>query len=260
VTQSPLAFTTSWDDGHPLDLRVADLLARYGCRATFYVPLANGEGLPVMSAADIRRLGEGFEIGSHTIDHCYLDTVGVAEARRQIAEGKSGLEDILGRRVDGFCYPGGHFTRDHRQMVIDEGFQYARTIAGFHRRPLLDPFRMPTTLQFFPNDRPALLRNFLRHGHWGGRSGLFAVALRGDDLMARLRAMLDHLCRAGGLFHLWGHSWELDRFNGWALLDDFLSYVAKRVPPEGRLTNGEALRGVRSTAATPTATFGDVRL
>ena len=74
-------FTTSWDDGHPLDTRIAELLSRHGFQGTFYVPLSNREGLPVMPPEEMRRLGRGFEIGSHTIDHCYLKTVGAVEAR-----------------------------------------------------------------------------------------------------------------------------------------------------------------------------------
>lgn len=35
--------TSSWDDGHPLDLRVADLLARCGVKGTCYVPVRNPE-------------------------------------------------------------------------------------------------------------------------------------------------------------------------------------------------------------------------
>jgi hypothetical protein len=31
--------TTSWDDGHPSDLRVAELLIKHGLRGTFYVPM-----------------------------------------------------------------------------------------------------------------------------------------------------------------------------------------------------------------------------
>ncbi len=31
--------TTSWDDGHPLDFRVAELLSKYGLRGTFYIPM-----------------------------------------------------------------------------------------------------------------------------------------------------------------------------------------------------------------------------
>jgi hypothetical protein len=30
--------TASWDDGHPLDFRIADMLERYGLTGTFYVP------------------------------------------------------------------------------------------------------------------------------------------------------------------------------------------------------------------------------
>src|SRR5437762_91335 len=112
-----IVFTTSWDDGHPLDMRVADLLSRYGFAGTFYQPLSNREGLPVMAPSDVRRLSESFEIGSHTIDHCYLDRVDEAEARRQIAGGKDRIEQILGHQVSGFCYPGGHYTSKHRQFV-----------------------------------------------------------------------------------------------------------------------------------------------
>ena len=35
--------TTSWDDGHPLDLKLADLLARYPIPAALYVPLGNSQ-------------------------------------------------------------------------------------------------------------------------------------------------------------------------------------------------------------------------
>jgi len=82
-------FTTSWDDGHPLDAQMAELLSRHGFQSTFYTPLSNREGLAVMSPGEMRRLGQGFEIGSHTVDHCCLKTVDAAEARRQIVEGKN---------------------------------------------------------------------------------------------------------------------------------------------------------------------------
>ncbi|MGH7837447.1 MAG: polysaccharide deacetylase family protein, partial [Candidatus Binataceae bacterium] len=61
--------TTSWDDGHPLDLRVAELLAAHGVRGTFYVPVrASADSL--MKPADLRRLRNlGMEIGAHTVSH-----------------------------------------------------------------------------------------------------------------------------------------------------------------------------------------------
>jgi putative transposase len=35
--------TTSWDDGHPLDLKLAELLKKYDIPATLYMPMDNPE-------------------------------------------------------------------------------------------------------------------------------------------------------------------------------------------------------------------------
>jgi peptidoglycan/xylan/chitin deacetylase (PgdA/CDA1 family) len=35
--------TTSWDDGHPLDLKLAELLKKYDVPATLYMPMDNPE-------------------------------------------------------------------------------------------------------------------------------------------------------------------------------------------------------------------------
>src|SRR5215212_7229599 len=101
------AFTFSIDDGHPSDLRMADLLDKHGLKATFYIPIRNREGPPVMNGAQLRQLADRFELGSHTYDHCYLKTVGIEQAHHQITAGKRALEDIIGKPVQGFCYPGG---------------------------------------------------------------------------------------------------------------------------------------------------------
>ena len=235
-------FTSSWDDGHPLDAQVAELLSRHGFQGTFYVPLSNREGLPVMPPGEMRSLGQGFEIGSHTIDHCYLKTVDAAEARRQIVEGKTRLEQILGHRVSGFCYPGGHRTLEHRQMVADAGFDYARTIESFYRTLPADPFRMPTTTQFYPHRRVVQVRNFIMCDEWGRNLDLFFISMGRGNFISRLQAMLDHVCLHGGGFHLWGDSWELEAFDGWRQLDSFLRYAAGHIAAERRLNNHEVLR------------------
>ncbi len=248
---NPTIFTTSWDDGHPLDLRVGEILSQHGFQGTFYVPISNREGLPVLQSGEIQRLGETFEIGSHTIDHRYLRTVGAADARRQIAGGKEQLEQILGHGVSGFCYPGGHYAAQDRQMVIDAGFAYARTGANFYGAVPPDRFSVPTTIQFYPHTRDALIRNFLSHGDWGRRANLCRVALWRGDLMARLQAVLDHVCAYGGVFHLWGHSWELEAFDGWRQLERFLAHAAERVPQGGRLTNRQTVQTAAAAAGAP---------
>ena len=64
----PLYVTTSWDDGHPLDLRLAEMLSKYAIPATFYIPLKNDRDL--VGSSEIRALGAQFEIGGHTVTHC----------------------------------------------------------------------------------------------------------------------------------------------------------------------------------------------
>jgi hypothetical protein len=220
-------------------MRLGDLLAKHDFPATFYIPLSNREGLPVLSAELVRGLGAAFEIGSHTLDHCYLNTVDEDEARRQIIDGKGRLEDILGSEVRGFCYPGGKFNAEHRRITMEAGFAYARTTVNFFRTVPGDRHRMPTTIQFYPHSRMAYLRNYLSKGDWPVRSGLFSVAAQYSCALDRMRAMIDHVCLKGGVFHLWGHSWELDTFNGWQQLDSFLGYVGECIPRQCRLTNQE---------------------
>lgn len=236
-------FTSSWDDGHPLDTRLAELLLAHGFKSTFFVPLSNREGLPVMSASQIRNLQqEGFEIGSHTLDHCYLSSVDDKTAQLQIVQGKEQLEQILGAPVPGFCYPGGKFAERHKQMVRTAGFDYARTTQNLYTDVLQDAYAMPVGLQCYPHASAVYLRNFIRYGAWWQRTRLLSQALSSKNLLSRLKEVLDSVCLHGGVFHLWGHSWELDQAGGWRLLEDFLVYAAEKIPVEARLSNLEVLR------------------
>jgi len=84
---SRFTITTSWDDGHPLDLRIAELLAKHGLRGTFYVPLENTRS--TLSPAQIRDLSSAFEIGAHTFHHLVLTTLTSDRARAEIVQSDS---------------------------------------------------------------------------------------------------------------------------------------------------------------------------
>jgi peptidoglycan/xylan/chitin deacetylase (PgdA/CDA1 family) len=235
-------FTTSWDDGHPLDRRLADLMARHGIRGTFYCPQHNREGLPVMQPADLRVLDGPFEIGSHTLDHAYANRVPASQWARGVAQGKSQLEDTLGHAVLGFCYPGGKRAAGSRSAVAAAGFRHARTTESFCLDAGRDPLQVPTTLQFHPHPRPVLLRNLVSGGHWGRRLPLASVCLAEADFEARLQRALRAALQRGGGFHLWGHSWEIERNGLWPVLDRFFARVAAEVPAAARLSNVDLLR------------------
>lgn len=236
----PLIVTTSWDDGHPSDMRVAELLARHGLAGTFYVPTRNSEGRPVLAAADIRTLSSGFEIGGHGQDHVVLTGLPRADVRAQVAGNKAWLEDLLGARLRGFCHIRGEWDRGSADEVRAQGYAYARAVTGFHSRVGQDPFAVPTTMQFFPHKAGAVLRHLVRRGPGLSRLALARVALGRGDLARRVEAMA-LACRArGGYFHLWGHSWELDAHDLWDALDATLGVLAGLRGEARFLTNDAA--------------------
>ena len=232
-----VAFTCSMDDGHPSDLKMAGLLSKHGLNGTFFVPIKNREGPAVMSHAEIRDLSRQFEIGSHTYDHCFLKSVDLTEAHYQITEGQKQLEDLLGRKVAGFCYPGGKYRQGDADMVKAAGFRYARTTMNLCFEPGDNAFEMPTTVQFYPHDRNVYIRNFARSGNWLERQHGLRLAIRHKNWIDRLYAMFDHAVKRSGSFHLWGHSKDIDALNAWSEMDRFLAHVASSVAPQNRLSN-----------------------
>ena len=122
---TPAWITTSWDDGHPLDLRIAELLMKHGLRGTFYVPLENCR--PTLSATQIRALSAEFEIGAHTVNHVILTSLTNDRAREEIGESKRRLEDITGKLCSVFCAPSGRHAPAHLKMLGDGGFSAMRS-------------------------------------------------------------------------------------------------------------------------------------
>jgi len=218
--------TTSWDDGHPLDLRLAELLRKYGLPATFYVPLDNK--LPVLTASQVRELSAEFEIGAHTVHHCDLLTAPDHVTRSEITDCKNELEQICGRPCTAFCFPKGHFRRNHLKNVREAGYRTARTVElmSLEMPSVLDGVAMiPTTMQAGPAGFSRVARNSLKRMR---PENLFRhVRFSKSDWVATAEAVLEHVIRGGGVFHLWGHSWEIDQMRQWEDLERALALLAQ---------------------------------
>jgi peptidoglycan/xylan/chitin deacetylase (PgdA/CDA1 family) len=84
----------------------------------------------LMNIAELKQLAEhGMSIGAHTRTHPILSLCSEDEARREILESKSGIEQVLGRPVWAFAYPfGNSATMGEREVRLarEAGFS-----AGF---------------------------------------------------------------------------------------------------------------------------------
>lgn len=224
--------TTSWDDGHVLDLRLAEMLDEAGVSATFYLALENREiALRNRMPRDgVRQLSERFEIGSHSQTHAVLTRVPIDRARREMMDSKAALSDLTGKPVHTFCYPRGAHSQRLARAARDCGYLYARTVRDFELGLPLDPWGAGTTLEAA---RPPLWR-------WPvtcARMGLDRPAVL-SDWGARAIALFDRARAEDGVFHLWGHSWVLERRQQWKTLHRVLGHITQ-FPDVVMLTNGE---------------------
>src|SRR6266566_1631364 len=246
-----LTITTSWDDGHPMDLRVAELLTRYGLPGTFYVPLSNSR--PTLSTAEIRGLSQEFEIGAHTVNHVRLTALADSEAQEQVTDSKKQLEDILGKPCSIFCFPGGSYSKIHFRMLREAGFVGARTVKllSLERPCAIDEIAViPTTIQAYPHTAVSYLRNAAKRFSVGavwnllqGGSTTGWSALAGE--------LLERAAYIGGVFHLWGHSWEIEENGQWRVLDETLAAISKYSKCASLLTNTELCSDVGKTGNNP---------
>lgn len=219
----PVLVTTSWDDGHVLDTRLAELLAARGLQGTFYVAPENIEfpAREMLSPSALRDLAGRFEIGGHTLRHRRLTTLTLAQADAEIKDGKARVEELIGQPVTSFCYPGGRYRPEHAALAKQAGFRCARTVHRLSIDPVTDPFEMRTTVQARPHPRDwpkvAVLNGFRP-----------VRSARCTDWATLAITLFDRVLASGGVFHLWGHSWEIDRLGHWDRLIRVLDHIARR--------------------------------
>src|SRR5579875_1739300 len=156
--------TISVDDGYPADMRVADLLARVGLTATFYIPERNPER-PVIGPAQVRELAAPFEIGSHTLNHLVLTELPTASAWNEIYRSKLWVEDTVSRPSVAFCYPRGKHNRTLAGMARKAGFHGARTVMLNLTGVPQNPFRWGVSTHAHSHPLSVQIRHALREGN-----------------------------------------------------------------------------------------------
>jgi hypothetical protein len=239
----PCYITTSWDDGHSLDHRVAALLSKYGLEGTFYVPATTRER-PTMPATQLRALSKSFEIGAHTLHHVDLTSVTTETAAREISDSKSWIEDGTGVRCECFCPPVGRYRKEHVRMVQRAGYIGLRTVellALDFPRPLAGLMHIPTTVQAFPHRHSSLARNAIKRMAFGNLSRYIRYG-RTADWPALAESLLSQVVARGGVFHLWGHSWEVEEFDQWQRLESVLRLMGQFTRQAAAVSNGQLCR------------------
>jgi len=214
------AFTLSFDDGITQDVRLINLINKYGLKSTFNINsgLLGRPGSIYLNGTrathykvhpnDVKSIYQGHEVAAHTLTHPSLPKLETdEEIIHQVEDDRLKLSELGGYEVVGMAYPGGggplYDDRVAELIRTRTGIKYARTT------DLTSSFEPQSDLyRFKPN----------------------AYHISGfDGLMAQAREFAEMKTESPKIYYVWGHSYEMDydpRY--WIRLEELFEYLSKR--------------------------------
>ncbi len=118
-----LTFDDGWEDNFKNALPI---IKRFGFNLTIFLTLRQIGAKNYLDWDIIRQMvKEKVEIGSHTISHPKLTRIPVDDAKKEIFQSRSILEENLKIPVKYFCYPSGDYNKTIAGLVQQAGYQAA---------------------------------------------------------------------------------------------------------------------------------------
>ena len=215
--------TFSFDDGNEDDVRLVEIMNRYGLKGTFNLnsgSLTKASVWKYCGEKDVRHLNfyeypnlyDGHEIAGHTYTHPHLELLDRKTLDNQIRLDKKLLKFLYGREIRGMAYPYGTYNEEVVEVLAENGMEYSRTVKATHGFDLPDvPLTWHPTCHFREKEIYHLAERFFK-------------CLDEKDM----------------LFYIWGHSYELVTEEDWTWFEDFCAFISNR-PDVHYCTNIEVL-------------------
>jgi len=241
VSKNP-KITTSWDDGHPLDIKLGNLLKKYSINGTFYTLIKNWANNS-LNLEEIKHISNDFEIGGHTYNHAILTLIPEHRMELELSKSKIMLEEKINKEIVSFCYPLGQYNEKIKSLVKKAGYLGARTSKIF-KINYLDAFEFHPTIHTANRNILSKGKGILEIGNIGHSSSLLfkGKVFQSWDQIAK--ESLKYVLEKGGIWHLWGHSWEIEQNKDWKKLESVLEFAKKQGKEYGAefLDNGEIFK------------------
>ncbi len=214
------AVTLSYDDGVSQDLRLAQLLDRYGLKCTFNINssfVSDISGQPRLSAEELQKyiLDAGHEVAVHGHEHKAPSHCTDLEIVNDVLTCRKALEGPLHTIIRGMAYPNCGIRRlspsryeEVKSILRTLGIAYSRTLGEDNN-------------QFFlPNDWYA----WMPTAHHDNPQ----VIAYAEEFAAIDPAQLRTAKLYPRLFYLWGHSYEFDTNDNWEHMEKLCRILGGR--------------------------------
>ena len=191
------AITFSFDDGVTQDVRLVEILNKYGLKCTFNLNSGlfggqnnleiNGRWVThnKVHPEEVKALYAGHEVAVHTVNHPSLVALNEEGIVREVEEDRKALEKLVEYPIVGMAYPGG--ANDDRVAEIigkNSPILYSRTVKSTHS----------FTVQ---------KENLLRYD-----PTVYYIEDCFEDIVDEFLAIRDP--KEPQLLYIWGHSYEMD--------------------------------------------------
>lgn len=221
-----LSFT--WDDGPIEDLKLMELSIKHKMPGMFFIPAKNPER-PVLPPDKVRLIDQnGLEIGAHTYSHIYLTLINPEAARKEITKGKDFLEQLSGKEISHFCFPGGKYNKN-LVMETKKHFLSART-ADTCSSVKPGSFLIKPSFHFFNRGKLSLIVNGMRNNF--GILTSITQYICNSDYFEILKRTINILAKSDYEYRIviWGHSWEIQESGLWKELEELFFFLHCEYP------------------------------
>lgn len=192
------AVTFSFDDGQPQDMRVIDIMNKYGLKGTFNIigGKCNNPCFRIKEndislwdgSIELKNVYKGHEIASHGYTHQRMTEIDDNAVKEEIVKDVLELQKVFGYKMRGFAVPYGLFDQRIVYALKENGICYLRPTAK------TDEFTLPD--DFY---------NWKTNGH-------IANFMATEDGRQRIDEFFN--CQNElPLLYLWGHSYELTDYD-----------------------------------------------
>lgn len=208
------AITFSYDDGVTQDVRLIEILDKYGLKATFNINseclgkdgylIREGKEIShkKLTADVVAEVYKNHEVAVHTLTHPRLTELDSEKIIYEVEQDRKNLSRLVGYEVVGMAYPCGGVNNDDRVaevIKLHTGVRYSRTITlnhSFAKQENLYRFN-PTAFHLNFDENYRLCEEFFKP-------------------------------ETEGVLYIWGHAYEFDINDTWDKFEEFCKFISAR--------------------------------
>ena len=201
--------TLSYDDGVFSDVKLIEIMSKYGLKGTFNIcsgryskedeKSENINRVLKLSEAKALYINSGNEVAVHGYTHPWLDHMPMNMCTKDLMDDREKLESQFGTLVRGMAYPFGTYSDDVVASMRSVGIVYSRTVQSTHDFNMpADWMRLPATCHHNDPELMKLAHRFVEESSWG----------------------------RPWMFYLWGHSYEFEGNNNWEVIEEFAEFMS----------------------------------